>query len=196
MDSIHPIRFLYAIRSVIEQAAHGNRIYVMKPDISYFFHRIGHIRSELLNEIIGLIETGGGVGTSLVQENLDHAFLIGYAMCDSEVVGTSTHKYPQTQYRRKIEAVTGLDLSGFLERGYTAVRPDFRGLGLGGALIRGLIERSRDQRIYVTIRLDNTPALKMTYKENMLLAATFVNARTGHELGVFTNIDPEQIDRL
>ena len=175
---------------------HIEQDHVMKGDISYFFHRIGNVQPEIVDEIHGLIQSGGGVGTSLVEENLNQAFLIGYAMCEGAVVGTSTHKYPQEAYRRKIEAATGLSLSGFLERGYTAVRPDLRGLGIGGALIRGLIQRSRDQRIYVTIRMDNTPALKMTHKEHMHLAATFVNGRTGHELGVFTNIDPGQIDRL
>jgi len=42
----------------------------------------------------------------------------------------------------------------------------------------------------VTIRMDNISPLKMTYKEGMVLAATFVNDRTGHELGVFANVRP------
>ena len=40
----------------------------------------------------------------------------------------------------------------------------------------------------MTIRMDNPFPLQMTYREGMHLAATFINDRTGHELGVFTNV--------
>ena len=157
------------------------------PHIKYFFRKPDLISPATLDQIQGLIEKGGGVGTAYVRENLNNAFLIAYAMHGDQVVGTSTHKYPKKKYRKKIEATTGLDLSGYLERGYTTVDPKYRGQAIGGRLIRGLIERSRGKRIYVTIRMDNIPPLKMTYKERMVLAAKFVNERTGHEIGVFTN---------
>lgn len=165
----------------------------MTEDVAYFFQNMVQIPVGIYNGICSLIKSGGGVGTHYMHDNLRQAFLIGYALCENEVVGTSTHKIPKPDYRRKIETATGLDLEGFLERGYTAVRSDFRGKGIGGALIRGLIENSPDQWIYVTIRMDNTPALKMTYKEQMIHAATFINDRTGHELGVFTNVRPKGI---
>ena len=161
-----------------------------KSDIIYFFEKPEEIPLKTLDQIRNLIREGSGVGTSWVKENLRDAFLIGYAEHEGEVVGTSTHKYPKEDYRNKIEAVTGLDLTGYLERGYTAVRPEYRGLGIGGRLIRGLIEKSENKKVYVTIRMDNSPPLKMTYKEGMILAATFVNARTDHELGVFANVRP------
>jgi len=154
------------------------------------FKRPEEIPSETLEQIRWLIEEGSGVGTSWVRENLQNAFLIGYAEHRGVVVGTSTHKYPREDYRLKIEAATGLDLSGYLERGYTAVRAGYRGSGIGGRLIRGLIEQSAGKKVYVTIRMDNVPPLKMTYREGMALAGTFINERTGHELGVFTNIMP------
>ncbi|MDZ7700172.1 MAG: GNAT family N-acetyltransferase [Deltaproteobacteria bacterium] len=166
----------------------------MTDDIAYFFQKIDQIPARIYDGICSLIASGGGVGTRHMHENLQNAFLIGYALSEDQVVGTSTHKNPKPDYREKIEKATGLDLKGFLERGYTAVRSDFRGRGIGGALIRGLIEKSPDLRVYVTIRMDNTPALKMTHKEQMIHAATFVNNRTGHELGVFTNIQPGWIN--
>ncbi len=156
-------------------------------DIIYFFRRPEEIPLGTLDQVCSVIEDCGGVGTSWVKENLRDAFLIGYAEYKGEVVGTSTHKYPREAYRKKLEALTGLDLEGYLERGYTAVRPEYRGLGIGGKLIRGLIKRSEKKKVYVTIRMDNISPLKMTYKEGMVLAGTFINERTGHELGVFTN---------
>ena len=154
------------------------------------FDRPRDIPPKVLEQIARLIEEGSGVGTSWVRDNLKGAFLIGYAEQGGMIVGTSTHKYPKAAYREKIEAATGLDLSGYLERGYTAVNTSYRGSGIGGRLIRGLIERSPGQKVYVTIRMDNVPPLRMTYKEGMVLAGTFINDRTGHELGVFVNIIP------
>ncbi len=161
-----------------------------KSDIIYFFEKPEEIPLKTLDQVRILIEEGSGVGTSWVRENLQNAFLIGYAEHEGEVVGTSTHKYPKEEYRKKIEAVTGLDLTGYLERGYTAVKAEYRDLGIGGRLIRGLIEKSENNKTYVTIRMDNTPPLKMTYKEGMVLAGKFINERTGHELGVFANVMP------
>ena len=161
-----------------------------RSDIIYFFKKPEEIPSGIVNQIHSVIEDCGGVGTSWVNENLQKAFLIGYAEHAGKVVGTSTHKFPKEAYRKKIEAATGLDLAGYLERGYTAVRSEYRDLGIGGKLIRGLIERSEGKKIYVTIRLDNIPPLKMTYREGMVLAGRFINERTGHELGVFTSQPP------
>ena len=134
------------------------------PPVTCYFKRPEEIAPETLDQIRDLIREGSGVGTSWVAENLQKAFLIGYAECEGKVVGTSTHKYPKAAYRQKIEAAIGLDLSGYLERGYTAVKDDYRSSGIGGRLIRGLIDRSPGQKVYVTIRMDNTPPLKMTYK--------------------------------
>ncbi len=158
--------------------------------ITFHYKRPEEISKDILDQIERLIDQGSGVGTSWVGENLRKAFLVGYAEHQGQVVGTSTHKYPKEAYRKKIEAAAGLDLSGYLERGYTAVNAEYRGLGIGARLINGLIERSPGKRIYVTIRMDNVPPLKMTHKEGMVLAGTFVNDRTGHELGVFTNMQP------
>ena len=156
--------------------------------VKYYFKKPEQISSQILNQIQRLIRKGGEVGSAFIKENLENAFLISYAL-DEEglVIGTVTLKHPKEAYRRKIEAVTGLDLSGYLERGYTSVEPEFRNSDVAHKLIKGLIDRSRGQKIYVTIRMDNTFALALTYKNNMVLAAEFINERTGHTIGVFTN---------
>lgn len=159
----------------------------MTETIRYRFTRPKETPEAVITQIAELVASGGGVGTSWIRENLEEAFLIGYATVKDRVVGTSTHKVPKERYRRKIEAETGLDLSGYLERGYTAVNPAFRNRGIGLRIIQGLIERSKGKKIYVTIDMNNPWPLKMTRRVGMILAARFTNKRTGHELGVFVN---------
>ena len=159
-------------------------------EIRYYFTRPRETPREVIDQICDLVAESGGVGTSWVRENLDKAFLIGYAIYEDRVVGTSTHKFPKEKYVKKIETETGLDLSGFLERGYTAAAPEFRNRGIGLKIIQGLIERSKGKKIYVTIDMNNPWPLKMTQRVGMVLAGRFFNDRTGHELGVFTNITP------
>ena len=159
-------------------------------EIRYCFTPPDETSEAVLDQISDLVASSGGVGTSWIKENLQKAFLIGYALCEDRVVDTSTHKYPKEHYRKKIEAETGLDLSNYLERGYTAVDPEFQGMGIGGKVIQGLIERSEGQEIYVTIDMDNPWPLRMTHRVGMGFAARFINDRTGHELGVFTNVTP------
>jgi hypothetical protein len=123
-----------------------------------------------------------------VRENLQKAFLISYALDQAgRVVGSVTLKTPKKAYREKLEAASGLNLSGYLERGYTVVKPGFRFQDVADHLIKGLIERSTDRRVYVTISMDNTPALKLAHKNGMSLAAEFMNEHTGRDIGLFTN---------
>ncbi len=157
--------------------------------IEFCFKKPDEISISVLEELCHLISLGGGVGTSWLRENLQNAFLIGYALCDGKIVGTSTHKYPKPHYRKKIEALTGFDLSGYLERGYTTVAPGFRNRGIGLKIIQGLIERSKGRKIYLTIDMNNPWPLRMTRAVGMVLAARFLNERTGHELGLFTNVE-------
>ena len=161
--------------------------YACGSQMSYFFRRAEGIPQEILAEIQGLIALGEGVGTSWIDDNLKRAFLIGYAIEEGRVVGTMTLKRPPDKYLESIEQKTHVDLEGYLERGYSAVRPEYRGLGVGDALLKGLVSHAPSQKIYVTIRMDNLPAVKLTRKNDMRLAATFKNERTGHEIGLFIN---------
>lgn len=157
-------------------------------EISYHFERPEAIPEERLMQIERLIAEYGAVGRAFISENLRNAYLISYAMDTEEnVIGTVVLKHQKDRYRAQIESATGLDLSGYLERGYTSVHPAWRSLGIAGKLIEGLIERSHDQRVYVTIELENAPALELTRKNRMVLAGTFFNQRTGRKIGVFVN---------
>lgn len=156
-------------------------------EIKYFFRRPDRIPPDILQQIRDLIVRSGGVGTAYIEENLRNAYLIGYAMHRDRVIGSVTHKFPKIEYHKKIEQATGWDLSGYIERGYTSADPEFRDQDIPDVLIKGLIERSKGKKIYVTIRLDNIPPLRLTYKNGMSLVAKFVHPKTGNELGLFIN---------
>lgn len=157
-------------------------------EVSFHFERPEEIPEQRLIRIERLIEEHGAVGRSFIRENLRNAFLISYATAPGgDVIATVVLKRQKESYRRQIEAAAGLDLSGYLERGYTSVHPAWRGLGIAGKLIEGLIERAGDRRVYVTIDLENAPALQLTRKNKMMLAGTFVHSRTGRRIGVFVN---------
>ena len=198
----HPFWFYLRIREylLLYSAKHGlNKVRawnVNPADLSvntwanrirYFFQKPDEVPSEILEKIYDLIESGGEVGVSWVRDNLKQAFLIGYALEQDRIVGAMVHKKPLEKYVRQIEEKAHLDLKGYLERGYTHVRPEFRGLGVGDRLLKGLVSGSQKKKIYVTIRMDNFPAIQLSLRNNMHLAATYLNERSGHEIGVFTS---------
>ena len=166
----------------------GERADTERAGVGFHFERPLEIPTATLGEIERLIRQGGAVGSSWVTENLRNALLIGYATDPlGEVIGTVTLKRQKPHYRKKLEAATGLDLAEYLERGYTSVAQAWRGCGIAGRLIAELIHRSPDQKVYVTIRMNNRPALELTRKHGMMLAATFYHEKTGHEIGLFIN---------
>jgi hypothetical protein len=162
-------------------------IYPLGSRITYHFQKPQDVSPEILEKIRGLIHAGGAVGRSWIQNNLQEAFLIGYAVEQGRIIGVMTHKHPLEGYVKEIEKKTHLDLSGYLERGYSYVRPEYRSMLVGDGLVKGLVAGSPGRKIYVTIRMDNVPAIKLTRRNQMSLAATYHNDRTGHEIGVFTN---------
>lgn len=158
-----------------------------KGDLRFFFEKPEEIPAHVLQQIQNLIIKGGAVGEKYIRDHLRNAFLIAYATAKDRVVGTVTLKQPKEEYRKKIESATGLDLSGYLERGYHSVEPEYRNRDIADTLIRGLIQRSKGMKTYVTISMDNLPPLRLAQKNRMVLAAKFINERTGNEIGVFTN---------
>jgi GNAT superfamily N-acetyltransferase len=165
-------------------------------DLCFRFEEPEEVPEERLQKIETLIVKHGAVGHAFIHDNLRNAYLIGYAVnAGGEIIGTVVLKRQKEAYRGKLEEATGMDLSGFLERGYTTVDPLWRGCGIAGRLILGLSERAPDQRVYVTIDLTNGPALELTRKSGMSLQARFQNPRTGKELGLFLKSDGNSTQR-
>lgn len=159
----------------------------MKVGIRYYFKKPSQVPEDIMDQIEGLIRCYGDVGQKFIHENLRNAYLIGYAMDGDRVIGTSVHKYQKREYLNTLESLTGLDLTGYLERGYTTVHPDYRDRDIADRLIKGLIEGSKEKKIYVTIRMDNPAPLALTRKNGMKLASVFRHHKTGHLLGLFIN---------
>jgi GNAT superfamily N-acetyltransferase len=154
--------------------------------VSFHFRTPEQIPENNLQEIRDLVIRGGAVGTSWIDEMLRDAFLIGYAEnAAGRVVGCEVLKRPKEAYREKIETATGLDLAGYLERGYAAVAEGYEGRGIMGTIVHGLVRQAGGRKAYVTIRMDNRPALRLTEKNGMRLAGRYVNPQTGQEIGVF-----------
>lgn len=159
----------------------------MEP-VTFYFRGPDEIPEETLQEIGALVAQGGAVGTAWLDEMLKSAFLIGYALDSGKrVVGCEVLKTPKDAYRKKIESRTGLDLSGYLERGYAAVAEGFRGRGILDTIVKGLIKQAQGRKTYVTTSMNNGPVVWLTQKHGMRLAGRYVNPRTGHEIGVFIN---------
>ncbi|MBI5524286.1 MAG: hypothetical protein HY910_16800 [Desulfarculus sp.] len=139
----------------------------------------------LLDQIEALVRDGQAVGTDYVRHNLERAHLIAYALEGSRVVATVTLKNPRTEYVRRLKRRTGLDLAGYLERGYTSVRSGFSGRGLGTRLVRYLTEQAPGRQIYVVIAMHNRAAQAISIRCGTQLAARFFSRATGQEYGVW-----------
>lgn len=125
------------------------------------------------------------MGPAYVRHNLERALLVAYALWSNQVVATVSLKYPRPEYVRRLADRTGLDLTGYLKRGYTSVHPDSRGQGLGTRLVEYLTRQAGGRSIYVVIAMDNLAAQAITRRCHTRLATRFRNQATGREYGVW-----------
>ncbi|NOQ19708.1 MAG: hypothetical protein GQ571_07050 [Desulfobacterales bacterium] len=163
----------------------GLAVYTMGKNIAYYFVKPRDLPPGYLDEICLIIEAGGSVDTALVRYNLERAFLIGYAMEHGVIVGNSSLKRPRAEYVEAVNRQSGLDLSNYLERGYTSVRPEYRGMGIGAKLLEGLTERVGDIKLFSIISSDNVAAQKMALRNRTRQVATFYSKKLGKEVGVW-----------
>jgi ribosomal protein S18 acetylase RimI-like enzyme len=158
------------------------------PTVNYKYLQPQDIKPERLKQIRDLIIQGDAVGKSWIRENLQKSRLIGFATNAKDgVIAVLVLKQPLDEYRKKLETYTGLDLSGFLEEGYITVKKEYRNRGIGGILVKGLKARSKDLKVYLTVRTTNIPALHLAKKTGLRYAVEFMNPGTGHHIGIYTN---------
>jgi len=164
-----------------------NRHTVYKPgrNITYHFANPRDLPQGYLDEICRMVEAGGSVRTKWIRYNLERAFLIGYALEEDVIVGNSSLKQPRDEYVEAVNKQTGFDLGYYLERGYTSVRPEYRGMGIGTRLLEGLTARAGKKKIFSIIGADNVAAQKMALRNNTKQIATFYSQRMGKEVGVW-----------
>ncbi len=152
---------------------------------TYRFSSPDQLPAGLFEEVCRLVEAGGGVNTKRVRYNLQRAFLIACAEKEGVLVGTSSLKHPRPEYVQRIKDKLGLDIQGFLERGYTSILPEYRGLGIGTDLLGGLTSRAKGYGIYSLIREDDRETQTIALRNHTVKVATFYSELTGKDLGLW-----------
>ncbi|MEN8246516.1 MAG: GNAT family N-acetyltransferase [Thermodesulfobacteriota bacterium] len=162
-----------------------NEVHCLGGSIQYHYSRPCDLPIGFFEEICRMVESGGSVNMQKVSYNLEHAFLIGYAMEFDLIVGNSSLKHPRPEYIQSLNQNTGLDFSGFLERGYTSVRPEYRGMGMGTELLEGLTKRTKGKKLYSIISEDNLATQKIAIRNKTRKLTTFFSQKTGKQVGVW-----------
>jgi len=153
--------------------------------IQYHYSRPADLPTGFFDEICRMVAAGGSVNMRQVRTNLERSFLIGYAMEFGLIVGNSSLKQPRPEYIQSLNQNTGLDFSGFLERGYTSVRPEYRGMGIGTRLLEGLTRRTRGRQLYSIIAEDNLATQTIAIRNKTRKLTTFFSHKTGKLVGVW-----------
>jgi GNAT superfamily N-acetyltransferase len=163
----------------------GCSVYSLGQNLTYHFVKPQEVPPGYLNEIFRMVEAGGSVETKWVRYNLERAFLIGYVLEEGVIAGNSCLKRPRQEYVKNVNMQSGLDLSRYLERGYTSVRPEYRGMGIGTKLLEGLTAKVGNKKLFSIIGADNVATQKMALRNQTKQVATFYSKTLGKEIGVW-----------
>jgi GNAT superfamily N-acetyltransferase len=171
-------------------------VFALGRSLVYTYRKPEDLPEGYLDEICRMVEAGGSVATRWVRHNLQRAFLIVYVEEYGVIVGNSSLKHPRAEYIEAVSAQSGIDLRHYLERGYTSVRPEYRGFGIGAEMLAGLTRRAGDDKIFSVIGEDNIPTQKMAIRNRTRKVATFYSVRAGKQIGVWIPewMLPEGID--
>ena len=154
-------------------------------DLRYRFVPPDALAAEEMDEVCQMVIAGGSVGARWVRRNLQQAYLIGVVTDRGVVVANSSLKHPRREYIEKVSRAAGVDLTGFLERGYTSVRPEYRGLGIGTRLLEGLTRRAADCRIFSIIGEDNLATQKIAIRNRTKKVLTFYSQALQKPVGLW-----------
>ncbi len=160
-------------------------VYTIGEGIAYHFAPPDALPPGYLDIICKMVEAGGSVDTRWVRYNLERAFLIGYAEEEGVIVGNSSLKHPRQEYLKRLSEATGVDLTGYLERGYTSVRPEYRGLGIGTRLLEGLTARVGEKKLFAIIGEDNIATQKMAIRNRTRKVGTFFSEKAKKTVGIW-----------
>jgi GNAT superfamily N-acetyltransferase len=116
------------------------------------------ISSIELAKIGKLIASSGEVYRARLRENLPRVARIVTAYSGNQLVAASAVKLPRPDYVRRIaERAAYPRLAGFTEEfGYSVVLPQFRGKGIGAAMLAELL-RTQTVSTFATVRKANAP---------------------------------------
>ena len=163
----------------------GDRLYTVGDALAYHFLPPDQLQDGYLDEICAMVAAGGTVATTHVRFNLERAFLIGYVQEKGLIIGNSSLKHPRLAYIETVRRQSGLDLTGYVERGYTSVRPEYRGLGIGTKLLEGLTQRAGDRKIFSVISEDNAATQTIAIRNRTRKVATYFSEKAGKPVGIW-----------
>ncbi len=174
----------------------GGAPFEVGKQLNYHFKPPGELPDGHLDEIVRMVAAGGSVNTQFVKHNLERAYLIAYVEEEGVIIGNSSLKQPRDEYIDAVSQQSGIDLHYYLERGYTSVRPEYRGLGVGVKLLEGLTQRAGDHKIFSVIAENNVATQKMAMRNRTRRVATFFSQRAKKEMSVWIPewMLPEGID--
>lgn len=163
----------------------GERLYTAGDALEYHFLPPDRLPDGYLDEICAMVAAGGTVAATHVRFNLQRAHLIGYVQEKGVIVGNSSLKNPRPEYIDIVRRQSGLDLTGYVERGYTSVRPEYRGLGIGTKLLEGLTRRAGDRKIFSVISEDNAATKVIAIRNHSRKVATYFSEKAGKPVGIW-----------
>jgi len=163
----------------------GDSLFSVGASLAYHFLPPDRLPDGCLEEICAMVAAGGTVATTHVRFNLQRAHLIGYAEEKGVIVANSSLKNPRPEYIEAVHGQSGLDLTGFVERGYTSVRPEYRGLGIGTKLLEGLTQRAGDRKIFSVIAEDNSATKIIAMRNRTCKVATYYSEKAGKPVGIW-----------
>jgi GNAT superfamily N-acetyltransferase len=168
---------------------HSGAVFRLGDALEYRFVPPAELTPEEMDEVCSMVIAGGSVAPKWVRHNLERSFLIGLVTERGVIAANSSLKHPRREYIETVSRAAGIDLSGFLERGYTSVRPEYRGLGIGTRLLEGLTARARDYKIFSIIGEDNLATQKIAIRNRTRKVATFYSHALEKPVGLWM---PEQ----
>lgn len=163
----------------------GHGLFEVGQNVRYHYVRPEELPAGYLEEIVRMVSAGGSVNARFVKYNLERAYLIAYAEEEGVIIGDSSLKHPRDEYIDAVSRQSGIDLHAFLERGYTSVRPEYRGLGIGAQLLAGLTERAGGHKIFSVIAEGNIATQKMAMRNRTRRVATFFSQRANKQVSVW-----------
>jgi len=159
--------------------------------LTYYFASPDALPPGYMDRICDLVASGGSVSSEWVRTNLQRAYLIGYVLDkqlggDKEaIIACASLKEPRQEFTDLVREQTGLDLQGYLERGYTSVLPAYRSRGIASKLLEGLTARVGRRKLYSVIGEDNIGGQKIALNNRTRKVAVYESPRTGKKLGVW-----------
>lgn len=172
-------------RVVRQRITTAGELIELGTELSYHYCKPEDLSPERMEEVCRMVEAGGSVEMNWVRYNLERAFLIAYARERGALAGCSSLKHPRPEMTARVKRQSGVDVGGYLERGYTSVRPEYRGTGIGTRLLEGLTRRAGDYKIFALISEDNMATQKIARRNRTRKVAVYVSEASGKPMGVW-----------